>query len=248
MTPRLTMLPLTVLACFPLAVSGGGAMAQTSSAEPEIQPWVRELSAINAARRTKYISYIILAKDSFQQGKWMECLSSLNAAEAIFQGNPNVLNLRGACHTELRCYEDAQRELEEALRLMPGDPATLMNLTTLDMKQARWKECAERLNGLLDQLPAGTPAELADILRFRLYIALLKLDRREEAAQLAGKADPLADSPFYYCTLAAKAYAEGDDETGNKNMETAARIFRNAPALQAYRKTMADAGLIHPIG
>lgn len=241
--------PLTaVLACLPLAVSGGNATAQTPPAAPEIQPWVRELSTIDATRRAKYISYIMLAKTSFQQGQWMECLSSLNSAESIFKGNPNVLNLRGACHTELLCYEDAARELEEALRLMPGDPATLMNLTTLDMKQGRWEECANRLDGLLGQLPSGTPPELADVLRFRLYISLLKLERGEEAGRLAEKADPLADSPFYYCTLAAKAYAAGDEETGNKNMETASRIFRDAAALQAYRKTMADAGLIHPIG
>lgn len=250
MTPRffIPLLPAAVLACLPLAVSGGDATEQAPPGEAEIQPWVRELSAIDATRRAKYISYIMLAKNSFQQGQWMECLSSLNAAEAIFSGNPNVLNLRGACHTELRCYEDAARELEEALRQMPGDPATMMNLTTLDMKRSLWKECVERLNRLLGQLPAGTPPELADILRFRLYIALLKLDRREEAERIAEKADPLADSPFYYCALAAKAYAAGDDETGNKNMETASRIFRDAPVMQTYRKTMADAGLIHPIG
>lgn len=250
MTPHLVppLLAAAVLACLSLTLAGRDAAAQTPPAEMEIQPWVRELSALDANRRAKYISYIMLAKSSFQQGQWMECLSSLNSAESIFRGNPNVLNLRGACHTELRCYEDAARELEEALRLMPGDPATVMNLTTLDMKRGRWKECAERLKGLLGQLPAGTAPELADILRFRLYVALLKMEHMEEAARVAGNADPLADSPFYYCTLAAKAYAAGDEETGAKNMETAARIFRNTPALQPYRKTMSDAGLIHPIG
>ncbi len=222
--------------------------ASSSAAASEIQPWVRELSMIDANRRSKYISYIMLAKRSFQQGQWMECLSCLNSAELIYKGNPNVLNLRGACHTELRCYEDAERELAEALRLMPNDPATLMNMTTLDMKRGQWKECADRVTGILEQLPAGTARELADILRFRLYVSLLKLNRSEDAERIASKTDPLADSPLYYCAQAAKAYMAGDEETGNKNLETAARIFRQTPALQAYRKTMTDAGLIHPIG
>lgn len=215
---------------------------------PAIAPWVRELSAIDANLRAKYISYIMLAKNSFQQEQWTECLSCLNSAETIFRGNPNVLSLRGACYAELGCYDDAERELGEALRQMPGNPATLMNLTTLDLKRGRWQECAERLKTMLASLPAGTGPELVDILRFRLYVALLKLGATEEAQQLAALADPVADSPFYYCTLAAKAYAGGDSDTGNQNMATAARIFKNTPLLHSYQKTMADAGLIHALG
>lgn len=227
---------------------GPGPSAPGATQTPVIEPWVRELSAIDSRLRAKYISYIMLAKSNFQQEQWVECLSCLNAAEAIFKGNPNVINLKGACHTELACYDDAARELAEALRLMPGDPATMMNLTTLDMKQGNWKACDERLRAMLANLPQGTGPELVDILRFRRYVALLKLGKGDEAQQLAALADPLADSPYYYCTLSAKAYAAGDADTGNQNMATATRIYNNTPVLRSYRKALIDSGLIHPLG
>lgn len=253
---RLALLAGTACACaaltLPSATAAETANGQPTAARddeaPAIEPWVRELSAIDANRRAKYISLIMLAKRSFQQEQWTECLSCLNSAEAIFKGNPNVLNLRGACHTELACYDDAARELADALRLMPGDPATMMNLTTLDMKQGNWKECAERIRTMLANLPAGTGPELADILRFRRYVALLRLGATEEARQLAALADPLADSPYYYCTQAAAAYAKGDADAGNQNMAIATRIFRNTPVLRPYQKALIDAGLIHPLG
>lgn len=68
--------------------------------------------------------------------------------------NPMLLNGLAACHMQLKRFGEAQKPLEEALKLAPADVETLVNLVSC---YANLRKPEKDVQALLDKLKAASP-------------------------------------------------------------------------------------------
>lgn len=223
--------------------------AQAESAKNDadkLPEWQQAFSNLPQEKRTTFVQHVNKARQLFQQKRVFETIEQLYLAEKIFPDSPDVENLLGACQIEFRAFSKAKQHFERAVELSPNNPNTMFNLGELYFVTKNWEEAESLFEEILTLIdPEQTNLKpMRDLIEFKLMLCKLKLDKKQEAKQIADRHDYLEDSPFYYYAQAALAFEADNTAEGNASLARAQRVFRNPQILNPWQDTMMEFGYL----
>ena len=252
---RRPFLPFAILAALalsitpPLAAQGEAdpitpdAVKAPKATDAEVPEWQMSFENLSPEDRQRYGELLMRATTLFNQKRIFEALNAANEAEAIFENNPAIMNLKGACHVEFRSFEKARGFFNKALVLSPGNVSVLFNLAEMDFVTHMWQDCHDNMAALIPLLDPKAVA-MRRLVEFKLMLALIKLDRVAEARELSKKHDFLDDTPFYYYAQAAIEYHDDNPSQAEQWLGSARRVFRKPETLAPWQDTLIEYGYI----
>ena len=228
-----------------------------------VLPWQAEFENLPTEEKKKYAVAIGEASRLYNQKRIIEALNKVAEAQAVFENDPNGYNLKGACHVELRDFDQGRAAFERAYELqkpalegieglgkeerlarLKSINSILFNLAEMDFVTKNWQACHDSFEKLLAQFNPKDEA-MTRLLEFKLLLCKLKIGQVEEARKMADKYDYLDDHPFHYYANAALAYFDGKDEEAERWRASARRIFRTPPqVLSSWEDTLIEYGYV----
>lgn len=235
----LLTLILALMALLPLS------QAQQGPAVSELPQWLVDFSNLPRNDREQYLRAFNKAKQAYQQGQWLACIGYLADCEMIFQGNPNVWNLRACCLMEQKYLDEAAEELEKVRKALPKDPVTAMNLANIRMARGQYEESIATLQELREMLPYETPPELLNVLDFRELLCRIMLGQEAEARAIVKNLTPISDTPLYYYSQAVFALAQGNRVEASHHLRTVNSIFSKGNLTVPYQRALELSGVLN---
>lgn len=202
---------------------------------PDDMPqWMVGFTNLPEKERIKYLTLFQQAKDDFFARNWFSCLEKLDNAEQIYKGNPHIHTLRGSCYMEIGSYDTAREEYNKVAAIQPDDLTNKANIATLSMLEGKYADSIKLFREILEALPADSNPELINVLKFKIYVSLIKTGENQEAAKYAAEADILEDSPRFYFMEAVRYLQDKNMSKGIQSIRTAEKIFGSTPIFQTY--------------
>lgn len=167
---------------------------------------------------------------SYMRGvRLQESLEKLNEVEAITGDFHIVANMRGAIYTKMGILKSARTEFEKAAKMTEGQPREhfhpRFNLAEIDFVEKKWAESRKAFSELLakGEVPdTGTRR----LMEYKILICALQEKQFDQAKEMAAKFDPYDhDSPAYYFSMAAAAFAQDKKEEAEEWLGSAAKIY-----------------------
>ena len=227
-----------------------------------IPQWQKTYENLGAEKQQTYRKHMGEASRLFRQKRIIEALNSVADAQRIFADDPSAFNLIGACHVEFRSFEKArgafttalekQSAYMENLQGLQGDARIrrlapviniLFNLAEMDFVTRQWQSCHDRIEKILPDMDPGNTSMIR-LMEFKYLLCKIKLEKLDEARELAGKYDYLDDYPFYYYANAAMSYHDDKEEDAERWRGSARRVFRSPAVLAPWEDTMIEAGYV----
>lgn len=212
---------------------------------PARQPaWVQKFNNLPEKDRKEYIAKFQEAEQFFAQKRTLESLFTLLQLEKIFEGNPGLYNLRGACYIEIRNIDKAVENFEKAIELDPDNLTVQFNLAEARYVSHDYAGALKIFTELLPHFKDNDRNGMTPLLQFKRYICARKLDNQPLAGELENLYGPMDDTPYYYCIQAVGKYMDGDQEAAQQQLLSAIRIYQGTNALQAFTDAMTEAGIL----
>jgi len=212
-------------------------------AADEVPAWQMKFENLSPEKKQEYSQLVTEASALFNQKRIFECLNKVIKAETLFDQNPGALNLKGACYVEFRDFAKARKFFEQAVALAPENPNVLFNLVEMEFVTRQWESCASRISSLLPKIDPDNIGMIR-LLEFKLLLSYIKLDKMDEARNLADKYDFLDDNPFYYYAKASMAYHDEKLIEAERWLASARRVFRDPNTLAPWQDTLIEFGYI----
>ena len=254
---RLAALSLAALlgtATLPAQEAGGG--------QPVVPQWQSDFENLPPEDQERYNKHLVESSRLFNQKRIIEALNRAAEGEAIFDRDPRLLNVKGACYVELRNFAQARTTFEQAFELqkvhlqgIEGLPPKeriqrlepvvniLFNIAEMDFVTHQWAECHDRLVALLPDINEDSIG-MRRLIEFKTLLCKLKIGQVEEARKMAEKYDYLDDNPYYYYANSAIAYFDNDTESAERWRASARRVFRKQSILAPWEDTMIEFGFV----
>lgn len=204
----------------------------------DMPQWLIDFSNLSREARETYLLTFNKAKQAYQKGEWVTCYGYLSDCEMIFNGNPNVWNLSASCLIEQKYFDEAAKQLEKVLKVIPNDSVAVMNLANLHLATGRYAESIAVIDNLLQELPPDTANELTDVLIYRKVLALVLQDRMTEAKKLVAHLNAFSDTPLYYFSQTAFYLKEGKKVEAARSLRSAGNIFAKSTSLMSYQRAL----------
>lgn len=193
--------------------------------------------------RKDFIKHLGEASRLFQQKRIFETMEELDKATKIFKDSPEIYNLRGSSFVEMRAFDKALVEFNEAAKLSPDNQSIDFNIAEVYFCTKEWKKGEELFEKILKNTPKENTA-LGRLVEFKLLLCKQKLGKTAEAASLSEKYSFEDDSPFYYYAQATLAYEKKDLIKAEEWLAMAGRIFQDPNALAPWQDTLVEYGYI----
>jgi tetratricopeptide (TPR) repeat protein len=210
-------------------------------------PYQIEFSNLPEEKRNAYGTALAEAQRLFGEKRVFEAVEKAGAARAIFENDPTLLTLMGACQVEFRNFDKAMEYFKKADSLTPDQPSIIFNIAELNFVTKDWEAAETNLSKVIRLSEANVTKgdiQLSRLVEFKLLLTKLKLGKKDEAAQLAKKYDFLDDSPYPYYAEAAILFSEEKDVAAEAAIARANRIFRNPGILSPWQDTMVEFGYV----
>lgn len=241
MKPIFTTILLSLLSLSALHAQEPAAPAQKPL------PHQVEFSNLPEAKRKEYMTKLADAQRLFGEKRVFECLERAGEAHAIFENDPGLLTIQGACQVEFRNFDKAMELFKKADSLVPDQPNTVFNIAELNFVTKDWEAAETNFTKFLKLAKVATEKvdmQLERVVEFKLLLTKLKLGKKDEAHKMATKYDYLDDSPYPYYADAAIKFSEGKDIEAEAAIARAARIFQNPAALAPWQDTLVEFGYV----
>ncbi|MCP5534536.1 MAG: hypothetical protein H7A49_08805 [Akkermansiaceae bacterium] len=241
MRTTLILLPILLLTS---ALAQDEAAAEAGSA-PAKQLTENQKAFLNMPeeRRNDFVKALGEATRLFQQKRIFETMEKLDEASKIFDQSPEVMNLRGSCFVEIRAFDKALAEFEDAAKLSNDNPSIEFNIAEVYFVTKEWKKALDLFEKVLTKVPEQNAA-LSRLVEFKVMLCKNKLGMKEDVDALADKYDYLDDSPYYYYAQAALAYENDDLVKAEEWLAMARRIFQDPAILAPWQDTLVEYGYI----
>ncbi len=225
-----------------------------STASAEELPLSTRFSNLPEEQRKQYTEHSREASRLFGLKRIFETLEEIHHCEKLLQGDPNIINLKGACYVEFRDFAKAREVFQEALALTNNSVNVLFNLAELEFVQHQWKACHESLKVIEAKVPNST-AGMHRLVVFKSFLCKIKLAEasetsEEEKQQLEKEITEISesydfrdDSPIHYYLNASLAFREDNSLDADRWIGRARRIFP-AAVLSSWQDTLIEYGYI----
>jgi tetratricopeptide (TPR) repeat protein len=221
-----------------------GSEAQNDQAKPlELTPNQKAFLNLAEERRKDFIKFISEANRLFQQKRIFETLEELQKAEAIFKDSAELYNLRGSCFVEMRAFDKALADFNDALKLSQNNPSIRFNIGEIYFVTSEWQKAVNVFEQVLKELPPNSLA-LSRLIEFKVLLCKNKLGKKDEVQILAEKYDFLDDSPYYYYAKAALEYEAENMIKAEEWLAIANRIFQDPAIIAPWQDTLVEYGYI----
>lgn len=217
---------------------------------------INDFSNLPEAQRQKFLKKRQEAGILFQNKRVIEALEAIRELNAIFDRDPQIMNLCGACFVELRDFSKASAEFQKSMAITGPNVNVLFNIGEVAFVSEDWQNSLKFFTQALELAPEKA-VEMRSIIELKLmlsHISLAKdtsLSEDERSAHDAKVIEYsklrsfLDDSPYYYYATAALYFSKGDDDNGRKTLAKAHRIYASTPqALASWEDTFTEYGYL----
>ncbi len=205
--------------------------------------WQAGFVRLSQSERAAFATAFTKAKAAYNGEQWANCLAHLNNCDLIYDGSPNVWNLRACALLATNELDAAAPFIARSLKLDPTDSVALMCQSELYMLRKEFGNSIPVLEKLRHMHRAEPDRALHDAFTFHQLLCHLMLRQEMEARALVAGLSPLCDSPLYYYSEAAFSVYRGDSNGALEPLRSASNIFGNGGATSSYRKWMNKCGL-----
>lgn len=214
----------------------------------EIPDWVSELSNLPQDVRQRYLALFASAKRTYSQGALGVCEQCLDECEMIYDKNPNVWNLRASVYISRECFDLAEPWLKKVRSVAPDDLVANLNYSLMYLGQGKYEDAIRETDLLLGEIEYKEDMEgIRHTLLFRKLVALVVLNRVDEARELVKEVTPLTFTPLYYYSQAVFAALEKDVSRSAKELAAADKIYRHDPYLATYKQALSFSKLLEKL-
>ena len=217
---------------------------------------INDFSNLPEAQRLQFLKKRQEAGILFQNKRIIEALEAIRELNAIFEQDPQIMNLRGACFVELRDFPNATAEFQKSMAITGPNVNVLFNIGEVAFVSKNWQESLKFFTQTL-ALTSDKAAEMVAIIELKLmltHISLAKdtnLSADERSAheakvlEYSKLRDFLDDSPYFYYATAALHFSKDDKTSGQASLQKARRVYAdNQQALASWEDTFTEFGYI----
>lgn len=203
----------------------------------------KEFLNLAEERRKDFIKHLNEANRLFQQKRIFETLEQLQKAEAIFKDSSEIYNLRASCYVEMRAFDKALVDFNNALKLSKDNPSIQFNIGEIYFVTHEWQKAVDVFEKVMKEISPSNIA-LTRLIEFKILLCKNKLGKKDEVLILAEKYDFLDDSPYYYYAKAALEYEAKNLIKAEEWLAIASRIFEDPNILAPWQDTLVEYGYI----
>ena len=220
--------------------SGGG---NEQAMPQDLLPNQKAFLNLAEERRKDFIKHLNEATRLFQQKRIFETLDEILKAEAIFKDSSEIYNLRASCFVEMRNFDKALEDYNNALKFSQNNPSIQFNIGEVYFVTDEWQKALDVFEKVIKELPESGTA-LTRLVEFKIMLCKNKLGKKDEVVILSEKYDFLDDSPYYYYAKAALEYEAGNLVKAEEWLAIASRIFKDPNILAPWQDTLVEYGYI----
>lgn len=215
------------------------------SAQNQQPSHITDIRNLPKDQLTAYSRAFERSQELFKQKRIFECLTEIGKAEAIYDKNPSIKNLKGACYVEFRSFDKARSAFEEAAALTKDDLNVKFNIAEINFVTRNYETAAKQFQEIIDATPEkDRDQSMVALIRFKRFLSQLKLGQEDEARALLDEVDFLTDNPLYYYGNAALHYHDGELAKAEEWLARGNRIFADNQILSPWQDTLIEFGYI----
>jgi tetratricopeptide (TPR) repeat protein len=199
-------------------------VAQDNTVPPTNDPlFLQRRMAMVLRQATKY----------FEAGDYQAAIDRLGALQGEPGQDPSVLNLRGAILTKLKRYDEAREVFTSILRTDANYFPAAFNLGEVQFLSGDREGALETFQSIRRRDPRN------ELVRFKVLLSLLVLDREEDAQKIAAGLIPAGNTPAWYYAQAMLTRKAGDEKTAQKHLHAARSIYLD-PGCKLFDESIED--------
>lgn len=177
----------------------------------------RPADPLVAQRRLAFV--IRQATQHYDAGEFQAALDRLATLPEAALRDPVARNMRGAVLTKLGEYDEAERIFLSVLADDPDHFPASFNLAEVRYLRGDHEGALAAFNALRDRDPRN------ELLRFKVFLCLLRLGRADDARKAADGLIPAGSTPAWYFARAALSRADGDSRAADRHLGAARAIY-----------------------
>src|SRR6266581_4552476 len=180
-----------------------------------------------AAARSKFEQ----SQQALRQGDFATALKLIDEADQSDPNKPAILNLRGEILMQQQQFDQAEAAFKKAARLDPKLREAQYNLAQIPFKKKDYAKAQERFEALYNRIPGGDKNQAAELIKFKIYMALLLEGKESRAHAMMEEFQFTGDTPALYYAQAAWEYKHNNPEKAGDWTGSANKIY--SPALNS---------------
>ena len=201
--------------------------APTQSQNLAIEPSAvqKSFEELPTQEQETFIGHLKQASSLISRDRLLEAFNEIEKAEEIFKEYPSIYNLKGAAWVRLKEVDKARQAFKKALALNPKAFDVQFNLAELLFVERKFPQALSAFQNILTQFPQ-LHSDQYHLVQYKTQICHLQLGQMAEADKIEQSFTYTDDTPAYYYTRIAKAYATDDTSEASDWLRSAANIFQ----------------------
>src|SRR5213593_870998 len=197
------------------------------------RPSLPLMTAAERSEKTKAIarSKFEQAQQALRQRDFATALKLVGEADQADPNQPATLNLRGEILMQQQQFDQAEAAFKKAAKLDPKLREAQFNLAQIPFKKKEYAKARERFETLYKRAPGGDKNQAAELIKFRIYLALLLDGKESRAHAMMEEFQFTGDTPALYYAQAAWEYKHNNAEKAADWAGSANKIY--SPALNS---------------
>ena len=192
------------------------------------------LPLMTAAERTEKTKAFARSKfeqsqQAFRQRDFATALKLADEADKIEPNQPATLNLRGEILMQQGQFDNAEAAFKKAAKLDPKLRDAQYNLAQIPFKKKEYAKARDRFETLYKRIPGGDKNQAAELIKFKIYMALLMEGKESRAHSMMEEFQFTGDTPALYYAQAAWEYKHNNAQKAEEWTSSANKIY--SPAL-----------------
>ena len=194
------------------------------------------LPLMTAAERTEKTKAFARSKfeqsqQAFRQRDFVTALKLVDEADKVDPNQPATLNLRGEILMQQGQFDNAEAAFKKAAKLDPKLRDAQYNLAQIPFKKKEYAKARDRFETLYKRIPGGEKNQAAELIKFKIYMALLMEDKESRAHSMMEEFQFTGDTPALYYAQAAWEYKHNNAQKAEDWTNSANKIY--SPALNS---------------
>src|SRR5881396_453999 len=196
----------------------------------EGRPSLPLMTAAERSEKTKAVarSKFEQSQQALRQRDLATALKLIDEADQADPNQPATLNLRGEILMQQQQFDQAEAAFKKAAKLDPKFREAQYNLAQIPFKKKDYAKAQERFETLYKRAPGGDKNQAAELIKFRIYLALLLDGKESRAHAMMEEFQFTGDTPALYYAQAAWEFRHSNGEKAADWTGSANKIYSSA--------------------